>query len=368
MSGEFKDFIDLRHLAAMKDQDGRKPSFFFSQSSRRLGKTFSAAKLALERFENGYDLGPRFNILVRNKYEVQRSAQSLLSGYLEQRAMDGEHLTVQEKPVSDGLYAEVYLQEIIDADEDGEVKVSVDEELIGYVQPLHMADKLKSHSQQFSSVGTQIFDEFQPKDRKVYLKNEISNFYTIWESVARGVGQPIRDIDTFFLSNAMSLVNPYFLDFGITGRLQRDTKVLRGPAWVLQRYKSDKMLQMARESPLARALADTEMAQYSDEEFSEDSDAGVAKPSGWGESEYLATFVVGRLHIPVRRYLGTDYLFFGGRVQPEAQRVRYDYDDDPGALSIRATSLGRMFRDFSDHGLVRFEDQMIKSVLFDILA
>lgn len=76
---------------------------------------------------------------------------------------------------------------------------------MGYAQPLSTASILKSDA--FPNVWTIGFDEFIIDNSGTYhyLKDEVRKFLDLYETVARG-----RDVVTFFLSNAVTITNPYF--------------------------------------------------------------------------------------------------------------------------------------------------------------
>lgn len=80
----------------------------------------------------------------------------------------------------------------------------------GYAIPLSTSNILKSTS--FAKVKTIIFDEFvlDSFGTHHYLKNEVSQFLDIIETIAR-----LRDIRVICLGNALSSLNPYFSHFQI---------------------------------------------------------------------------------------------------------------------------------------------------------
>lgn len=95
-----------------------------------------------------------------------------------------------------------------------------DDKVMGYAQPLSTASILKSDA--FPDVDTIIFDEFiiDNSGSYHYLKDEVRKFLDLYETVARG-----RDVRVLFLSNAVSVTNPYFdywhLDKPYNGDIQR---------------------------------------------------------------------------------------------------------------------------------------------------
>ena len=85
----------------------------------------------------------------------------------------------------------------------------IDGEVCGYSKCLSTSKKQKSN--EYPYVDKIIFDEFLiTGTTERYLPDEITLFYNIYETVARG-----RDIQVFFLGNSLYQVNPYFLEFNI---------------------------------------------------------------------------------------------------------------------------------------------------------
>ena len=78
-----------------------------------------------------------------------------------------------------------------------------------------------------------IFDEFQSETNH-YCDNETKKFISIHTSIARGQGEQVRYVPVYMLSNPVSIINPYYVEMGISGRLKDDTKFLRGDGFVLE--------------------------------------------------------------------------------------------------------------------------------------
>lgn len=99
-------------------------------------------------------------------------------------------------------------------DEDG----NVEPYLVGYCYSLNTIDRVKSIP--LDDVDTILFDEFLPdKDRYLHPDNpyyEPEALLSLYITVARGVGRPIRDeVKLICLSNTVSRYNPYYSYFNI---------------------------------------------------------------------------------------------------------------------------------------------------------
>lgn len=85
----------------------------------------------------------------------------------------------------------------------------IDGQVCGYSKCLSTSMKQKSN--EYPYVDKIIFDEFLITGKtERYLPDEITLFYNLYETVARG-----RDVQVFFLGNSLYQVNPYFLEFNI---------------------------------------------------------------------------------------------------------------------------------------------------------
>jgi hypothetical protein len=96
-----------------------------------------------------------------------------------------------------------------------EMKVSgyealIDNKTAGFFMALSKAKIEKSTS--FPNVTTIIFDEFiLDKGNYYYIPDEVTNFLELYETVAR----TRNNVRVLFLSNAITVTNPYFLFFHI---------------------------------------------------------------------------------------------------------------------------------------------------------
>lgn len=98
----------------------------------------------------------------------------------------------------------------------------VDDEHCGWAVPLSTSNIMKSFD--FVSVSTIVFDEFIIDNKGVYhyIKDEVNLFNTFYQTVVRDL---TKFVPVFFLSNAVSISNPYFdfyhLDKPINGQTIR---------------------------------------------------------------------------------------------------------------------------------------------------
>lgn len=169
--------------------------FNFIIGMRGVGKTYGSLKWCIKHYKS---TGKQFLYVRRIKTELEKLT-----------IMHGGRLfnAVKREFPDDDLKAESNI-------------LSMNKEVIGYSQALSTASILKSDA--FPDVDTIIFDEFIIDNSGTYhyLKDEVRKFFDLYETVARG-----RDVRVLFLSNAVSVTNPYFdffhLNKPVNGDIQR---------------------------------------------------------------------------------------------------------------------------------------------------
>ena len=138
------------------------------------------------------------------------------------------------KSMSKGVYYELFLQ----CPADDEPKSC------GYAIALNQADQIKRVSHLLSDTSAMLFDEFQSETNH-YCADEVQKLISVHTSIARGQGKQVKYLPVYMLSNAVTLINPYYTALGISLRLQPDTKFLRGDGWVLEQGYKNSLLVLA---------------------------------------------------------------------------------------------------------------------------
>lgn len=172
---------------------------------RGTGKTYGSLKYCIEQhLKHKAEGKPWEFVYVRRREEELKKITKQKNGRIF-KAVQSEFPDHQLKAESNNLYC--------------------DGEIMGYAVQLSCADQaLKGDS--FPHVRVIIFDEFitAKKGNGGYLADEVRIFNDLYESIARpGTGHP--RVIVLFLSNAVSITNPYFdyyhLDKPYNGDLQR---------------------------------------------------------------------------------------------------------------------------------------------------
>lgn len=266
-------YYDGTKLLSMLDLNGNKPEIYLCTTNRTAGKTSYFGRLCVNRF---FDKKEKFCLVYRYNYELDDCAEKFykdISGLF----FNGTNMTSKRRAA--GIFHELFIDDVA----------------CGYAVSLNSADQLKKYSHLFSDVKRMMFDEFQSETNH-YCADEIRKFVSVHTSIARGRGEQIRYVPVYMCANPVSIINPYYVEMGISNRLKDDTKFLRGDGFVLEQGFVESASIAQKESGFNRAFAKNAYVAYSSEcVYLNDNKAFVEKPAGVGR--YLATL----------RYKGTDY-------------------------------------------------------------
>lgn len=266
-------YYDGTKLLSMLDLNGNKPEIYLCTTNRTAGKTSYFGRLCVNRF---FDKKEKFCLVYRYNYELDDCAEKFykdISGLF----FKGTNMTSKRRAA--GIFHELFIDDVA----------------CGYAVSLNSADQLKKYSHLFSDVKRMMFDEFQSETNH-YCADEIRKFVSVHTSIARGQGEQIRYVPVYMCANPVSIINPYYVEMGISNRLKDDTKFLRGDGFVLEQGFVESASIAQKESGFNRAFAKNAYVAYSSEcVYLNDNKAFVEKPAGVGR--YLATL----------RYKGTDY-------------------------------------------------------------
>lgn len=340
-------YYDGTKLLSMLDLNGRKPEIYMCTTNRTGGKTTYFSRLCVNRF---FDKKEKFCLVYRYNYELDDCSEKFykdISGLF----FNGTNMTSKRR--ASGIFHELFIDGVS----------------CGYAVSLNSADQLKKYSHLFSDVSRMMFDEFQSETNH-YCADEIRKFVSVHTSIARGQGEQIRYVPVYMCANPVSIINPYYVEMGISNRLKDNTKFLRGDGFVLEQGFVESASIAQKESGFNRAFAKNAYVAYSSEcVYLNDNKAFIEKPCG--TNRYLATL----------RYKGTDY---GVREYPEAGVIYCDDRPDTSfTMKLTVTTddheinyvmlkrnsffLTNM-RYFFERGCFRFKDLRCKEAVLKALS
>lgn len=156
----------------------------------------------------------------------------------------------------------------------------VDKEVMGYSIPLSTATILKSDPMPL--VDTIIFDEFIIDNKGVYhyLQDEVTKFLELYETIARPGTDPNRPPTVvFFLSNAVTIANPYFYYFQLTPPVNGDIQRFgRSKDILVQNVVNAQLVEKKKSSRFGQMLEGSRYAAYAyDNEWLLDDNAFIEK-------------------------------------------------------------------------------------------
>lgn len=340
-------YYDGTKLLSMLDINGNKPEIYMCTTNRTGGKTTYFGRLCINRF---LDKNEKFGLIYRYNYELDDIVDKF---YKDLGSLFFPTYTMESKRRAKGTFQELFFNG----------------KSCGYALSLNNADQIKKYSHLFSDIQRMIFDEFQSETNH-YCDNETKKFISIHTSIARGQGEQVRYVPVYMLSNPVSIINPYYVEMGISGRLKDDTKFLRGDGFVLEQGYVESASIEQKNSGFNRAFSKNSYTAYSSEcVYLNDNKAFVEKPAG--KSKYLCTLRYKGSDFALREYTESGLIYCDDKADSSfLTRISVTTDDH----NINYVMLKRNdfflsnLRYFFEHGCFRFKDMRCKEAVLSALS
>lgn len=340
-------YYDGTKLLSMLDINGNKPEIYMCTTNRTGGKTTYFGRLCINRF---LDKGEKFGLLYRYNYELDDIVEKF---YKDLGSLFFPNYTMTSKRRASGTFQELFLND----------------KSCGYGLSLNNADQIKKYSHLFSDIQRMIFDEFQSETNH-YCECETKKFISVHTSIARGQGKQVRYVPVYMLSNPVSIINPYYVEMGISSRLKDDTKFLRGDGFVLEQGYIESASIEQKNSGFNRAFSKNSYTAYSSEcVYLNDNKAFVEKPAG--KSKYLCTLKYKGSDFALREYTESGLIYCDDKADSSfLTRISVTTDDH----NINYVMLKRNdffllnLRYFFEHGCFRFKDMRCKEAVLSALS
>lgn len=348
-------YYDGTKLLSMKDLDGERPEVFICTSNRSAGKTTFFSRMLVKKF---IESGEKFCLFYRFSYELTDISDKF---FKEIRSLFFPNYIMEEERRASGKYVELYLR----FNENGKVV----RRSCGYAVALNNADSIKKLSHFFSDTQRILFDEFQSETNS-YCSNEVMKFISLHTSIARGGGKQSRYVPVFMLSNPVSIINPYYIEFGIAERLTEETKFLRGKGFVLEQGFVEAASNAQKESRFNQAFAKSRYLSYSSENiYLNDNKSFIEAPSG--QSKYLCTIKYKGVEYAIREYPAAGLVYCDKR--PDSTfGIRISVTTDDHDVNYVMLKNNEMFilnmRYYFEHGCFRFKDLQCKEAVLKLLS
>lgn len=335
-------YYDGTKLLSMLDLHNEKPEIYISTSNRSAGKTTFFTKMIVNRFIRKHE---KFIILYRYKYETRNCSDKIFSGVKDLFFKD---YTMTEKTMCNGCYRELFLAK------NDETPLSC-----GYAISINCADILKKYSHLLSDATSILFDEFQTEN-DCYCDNEIQKFISLHNSLARGSGKQSKYLPVYMLSNTVNLCNPYYMELGVTERLYKDTKYLRGCGWVVEQCYNTSASEALKQSTFNRAFSMNKYLNYSmNGSYLLEDKSFIEKPSG--NSRYFCTLLLRDQKVSIYQY---ETFYYCSNICPKNGSINIACD--LASFNIHNQSKLRynisIFKDVFVSGNMRFQNQSVKNI------
>ena len=341
------NYYDGTKLLSLTDINGNRPEIYMCTTNRTGGKTTYFGRLVVNRF---LDKREKFGLLYRYNYELDDCADKFFKDIGE---LFFNGYTMTSKKRAKGIYHELYLNG----------------EPCGYAVSINSADQIKKNSHFFSDVKRLIFDEFQ-SESNTYCPNEIKKFISVHTSMARGQGEQNRYLPVYMLSNPVSLINPYYVELGISSRLTDETRFLRGDGFVLEQGFVESAADAQKSSGFNKAFSRNSYVAYSSESvYLNDNKAFVDRPQGVGR--YMATLKYNGQTYGIREFAEAGVIYCDDRAD-ETFPLKLTVTTDDHELNYVMLKRNDLFlfnlRYYFERGCFRFKDLRCKEAVLKSLS
>lgn len=347
-------FYDGTKILSMQDINGKKPELYFITSNRSAGKTTFFSRLLVNRFIKYKE---EFVLMYRYKYELKDVENKFFADI--KNLFFPEYNMISD-PIDSGT-----IRKLILIKGDGETTART----CGYAISLNSAENVKKHSHLLHNVKRILFDEFQSETNH-YCPDEMSKFMSIHFSLARGGGESVRYLPVILVSNPVSLINPYYTALKIPGRLQENTKFLRGDGFVVEQNHNEDIAKEQSESGFNRAFAGSKYLNYSIySDYLNDSHAFIEKPSG--KSRYICTIKDSEREYCIREYPDEGIIYCGlevDRTFPVKLSLTTESHDVNFVMIKNNPVIIANLRFYFERGCFRFKDLNCKEVITTLIG
>lgn len=341
------EYYDGTKLLSMLDINGNKPEIYLCTTNRTGGKTTYFRRREINLFKKK---GIKFCEVYRYVYELDDIADKIFKDI---GSLFFPADTFYSKRKARGVYHELYLNDVH----------------CGYAIALNNAEQIKKMSHMFSDVGHMFFDEFQSETNH-YCPNEIQKLLSVHTSIARGQGKQTRYVPIVMCGNAVSLLNPYFVELGIANRLRDDTKFLKGDGYVMEQGYIQSAANALRDSGFNRAFSKNKYVEYSAQNvYLNDSRTFIEKP--YGTSRYLATLRYNNVDYAIREYAEAGIIYCDDKPDKTAiYRITVNTaDHEINYVMLKRNDLFLSnLRYYFEQGCFRFKDLRCKDAVLNALS
>lgn len=238
----------------------------------------------------------------------------------------------------------------------------INDKIAGWAIPLSSWQSEKSTA--YPKVTTIIYDEFiREKDNSGYIPNEVNALLNFMDTVFR-----MRDnVRCICLSNAVSVVNPYFLYFELTPNINKEYNAYE--SILIQIPDSSDFSNHKRKTKLGKLIDPYQYGRMSiDNQFTDDTDVFIHKRSQ--RSKHMFSIIYKKVKYGIWVDVECNLMFISKKFDPSNVTYSIDIDDfDTQSKYMKdwrsSYHLKKMVKAFKD-GKVRFEDIQTKKLSYEM--
>lgn len=341
------DYYDGTKLLSMKDINGNTPEIFACSANNTAGKTTYFSRLMINRFLDGKG---KFMIIYRFRYELDDCADKFFKDI---GSLFFPEKSMTSKAKAQGAYHELF----------------INDESSGYAVSLNCVDTLKKYAHFFNDTNRMFMDEFQSETNH-YCSDEINKFRALHKLVARGHGKMVRYVPVYMCSNPITLLNPYYVAWGFSSRLTKDTKFLKGAGVVLEQAYNEAASKAQLQSGFNQAFGNDKYAQFTAMgTYLNDNYTFIEKPQG--TSRYLATLKFEGSNYAIREFADSGFIYCDNNADltfPNRIAVTTD-DHQVNYVMLKRNDLFLdQMRFYFEKGAFRFKDLRCKEAVLSALS
>lgn len=306
----------------------------FIIGARGIGKTYGYKKFCINRF---LKLGEQFIYLKRYKTDVKGVEQ-----FFDTVAQEFPDITFKVKGR----------------------ELHINDKLAGWVMPLSAWQSVKSR--EFPNVCTILYDEFllEKSSKQMYMQDEPKALLNFMDTVIRN-----RDnARCICMSNAVSIVNPFFLYFGLVPNVDRRYNAY--DSIVVEIPDSVDFTEERKKTKFGKLIDGTDYGDFSlGNEFINDSQVFIEKRTK--ESRYQFSVVYNGMTIGVWVDTEKGILYLSNEFDPSSKKVyaltTEDLDENTLLMNNWKNNyyLGKMVNAFLN-GYLRFDNQVLRNVGYEM--
>lgn len=347
------EYYDGTKLLSLKDINGDTPEIYICTSNRSAGKTTYFSRLLVNKFLKN---GEKFCLIYRYKYELSGVAEKFFKDI---NGLFFQGCIMESEPRAKGVFHELFITRPYAEKKEG----------CGYAISLNCADQLKKYSHLLSDVSRFMFDEFQ-SENNMYCSQELRKFISLHVSISRGNGEQSRYVPVYMVSNPVSIINPYYVELGISQRLSSNTKFLKGEGFVLEQGYNESASKAQESSAFNRAFGQSDYMAYNTQAvYLNDNKAFIEKPEG--RNKYLGTIKYENKHYGLREFPDEGVVYCDNRpdmTYPFKISITTD-DHNINYVMLRNNDVFiSNIRWYFEKGCVRFKDLSCKECVLKLIS